>query len=245
MSTVHDAVKSTELLYRLRTAEGELLYVGITRNWPQRMTQHQADKPWWSDVRDIEIVAVLGTRQQVEAIEKAVIKTEAPTYNKTHAVRVMTAPKVTSGPYVIAALRDHQAAVLLWQVNEGDGRCRLLAGVGRWLHHNTLGWGEVTNIAEGDKWWTTIDFGHHEGSHTVSIFDPSLRDPDTDEAFEPPVMEDDGIPKLYIGSNCYHSDHGPGTVIQTAHQLEFLVTFTVGRQAWIRRDDPNVAWWAQ
>ena len=86
MSTVHDAVKSTELLYRLRTAEGELLYVGITRNWPQRMTQHQADKPWWSDVRDIEIVAVLGTRQQVEAIEKAVIKTEAPTYNKTHAV---------------------------------------------------------------------------------------------------------------------------------------------------------------
>jgi predicted GIY-YIG superfamily endonuclease len=84
-----------EFLYRLRASSGELLYVGITRDWPARMKQHQADKPWWSDVAAVELVRVLGTRQQIEAIEKAVIKSEQPIYNKTHngeVRRTLTAP---------------------------------------------------------------------------------------------------------------------------------------------------------
>lgn len=83
-------VKAYEILYRLRGVNGDLLYVGITRDWPTRMKQHQADKPWWCEVAGIELVRVLGTRQQIEAIEKAVIKAERPIYNVVHNERPTT-----------------------------------------------------------------------------------------------------------------------------------------------------------
>lgn len=44
MSNVPDAVNPAEILYRLKGVNGELLYVGITRDWPARMKQHQADE---------------------------------------------------------------------------------------------------------------------------------------------------------------------------------------------------------
>ena len=76
----------SEFLYRLRNGDGDLLYVGITRDWPTRMKQHQADKPWWSDVLGVELVRMDCSRRQIEAIERAVIRAEQPTYNKQHAV---------------------------------------------------------------------------------------------------------------------------------------------------------------
>jgi predicted GIY-YIG superfamily endonuclease len=89
MNTLPTPVNTpVEYLYRLRDQQGELLYVGITRDWPTRMKQHQADKPWWSDVANVELLRVLGTRQQIEAIEKAVIRAETPTYNKVHNAEV-------------------------------------------------------------------------------------------------------------------------------------------------------------
>ena len=78
------AVNTPEILYRLRGVNGELLYVGVTRDFPARLKQHQADKPWFYEVRATEMVNIDGTRKQVEAIERAVIKTEAPIYNVTH-----------------------------------------------------------------------------------------------------------------------------------------------------------------
>lgn len=78
----------SEFLYRLRDIKGGLLYVGITQDWPTRMKQHQADKPWWSEVMAVELVRLDCSRQQTEAIEKAVIKTEQPTYNVTHNAEV-------------------------------------------------------------------------------------------------------------------------------------------------------------
>lgn len=71
-------------LYRLRGVAGELLYVGIASNWPSRMKQHQADKPWWHEVVNVEVVGVVGSRAQLEAIERAVIKSETPIYNVAH-----------------------------------------------------------------------------------------------------------------------------------------------------------------
>lgn len=86
-------VNTPEILYRLRAANGDLLYVGITRDWPTRMKQHAADKLWWDEVRFTEMVYIDGTRAQIEALEKAVIKTELPRFNKQHAVtRTMAAP---------------------------------------------------------------------------------------------------------------------------------------------------------
>ncbi len=79
-------VNTPEILYRLRAATGDLLYVGITRGFPSRLKQHHADKPWAHEIRATEQVHIDGTRAQIEAIEKAVIIAEKPRYNKTHAV---------------------------------------------------------------------------------------------------------------------------------------------------------------
>lgn len=86
---------SPETLYRLRASNGELLYVGITRDWPLRMRQHCADKAWWREVANVELVHMSCTRAQIEAIEKAVIHEERPKYNVAHnaPVRKLTLPK--------------------------------------------------------------------------------------------------------------------------------------------------------
>jgi predicted GIY-YIG superfamily endonuclease len=82
--SVPTPVNTPEILYRLKALNGDLLYVGITRDFPARLKQHQSDKPWFAEVRHIELVHVDGTRAQIEAIEKAVIKAEAPRYNVVH-----------------------------------------------------------------------------------------------------------------------------------------------------------------
>ena len=88
MSERHDTPsvnpRPVEHLYRLRGTSGVLLYVGITNNWPSRMKQHMADKPWWYEVAGVELVGVIGTRAQLESIERAVIKIEEPIYNVAH-----------------------------------------------------------------------------------------------------------------------------------------------------------------
>ena len=108
-------VNTPEILYRLRAANGDLLYVGITRDFPSRLKQHYADKPWAYEIRSTEQVHIDGTRSQIEAIEKAVIIAEKPRYNKTHngGVRRLTlpAPKVEVEREVI------------WWTEEDDGNC--------------------------------------------------------------------------------------------------------------------------
>jgi predicted GIY-YIG superfamily endonuclease len=120
-----------EYLYRLRDQQGELLYVGITRDWPTRMKQHQADKPWWSDVANVELVRVLGTRQQIEAIEKAVIRAETPTYNKVHnALGPFISQNQRDADQVNALLVADGYPPLAW-VDNDDRKCntvRLLRG---------------------------------------------------------------------------------------------------------------------
>jgi len=84
MSESTPFVNTPEILYRLRAANGDLLYVGITRDFPSRLKQHYADKPWANEIRATEQVHIDGTRSQIEAIEKAVIIAEKPRYNKQH-----------------------------------------------------------------------------------------------------------------------------------------------------------------
>lgn len=41
-------------LYRLRAADGTLLYVGCTADLPKRLRRHRSDKPWWPEVAILE-----------------------------------------------------------------------------------------------------------------------------------------------------------------------------------------------
>jgi predicted GIY-YIG superfamily endonuclease len=70
----------TEALYRMRSADGTLLYVGITAYLLARIKQHAKDKRWWDEVAAIA-VEHFPTRNEVEMAELEAIRSERPTYN--------------------------------------------------------------------------------------------------------------------------------------------------------------------
>lgn len=70
-------------LYRFYSRGGTLLYVGITNNITRRVTQHDADKPWFEQAARIE-VEHFDTRRQAQAREAAAIEVENPLYNIHH-----------------------------------------------------------------------------------------------------------------------------------------------------------------
>lgn len=70
-------------LYRLYSAQGELLYVGIADNIPTRLKQHSKDKPWWPQVASTAFQQFT-TRAEAEAAEKRAIQTERPVHNVVH-----------------------------------------------------------------------------------------------------------------------------------------------------------------
>lgn len=76
-----DSVRTA--LYRLRNAEGVLLYVGISSKPPQRWGQHAADKPWWPEVAGLSI-EWCDSRTEALAVEAETIRVEKPLYNVVH-----------------------------------------------------------------------------------------------------------------------------------------------------------------
>jgi predicted GIY-YIG superfamily endonuclease len=70
-------------LYRLRDAEGLLLYIGISARPYQRWIEHAADKAWWAEVSDLSI-EWFESRAEAMAMEAHAIKTEKPRHNLQH-----------------------------------------------------------------------------------------------------------------------------------------------------------------
>ncbi len=70
-------------LYRFYDEAGDLLYVGITLNPGSRFKQHSHDKPWWANVRRIEL-ETHPTRAAALAAETAAILSEGPRHNIVH-----------------------------------------------------------------------------------------------------------------------------------------------------------------
>lgn len=70
-------------VYRLYNHADTLLYIGIARNWPSRMTQHASDKPWWPDVRRVT-TELHPTRKKALDVERDAIVTERPQHNVVH-----------------------------------------------------------------------------------------------------------------------------------------------------------------
>ena len=68
-------------VYRLYDINGRLLYIGRTDNWPRRRHEHEQDKPWWPQVRQIAL-AQFHTLEQTAQAEATAIKREYPTHNK-------------------------------------------------------------------------------------------------------------------------------------------------------------------
>ena len=67
-------------LYRLYSAGGVLLYVGITHSLSARFAEHARDKPWWPEVTR-KTVCWFGCRDEVVAAEAQAIKHGRPVHN--------------------------------------------------------------------------------------------------------------------------------------------------------------------
>lgn len=72
-------------VYRIFNADGDLIYVGITRNWDNRRSHHAANQPWWDEVDDIAF-AYYPNRFEAAVAEREAIKAELPRYNRVHGV---------------------------------------------------------------------------------------------------------------------------------------------------------------
>ncbi len=71
-------------LYRMRDSGGRLLYVGISKRLPERLTEHRKSKPWWSQVARIDIEHFADVSDAIAAEAKA-IRSERPLWNVHHA----------------------------------------------------------------------------------------------------------------------------------------------------------------
>lgn len=81
-------------LYRLRDADGALLYVGITSNLDKRFSEHRSIQRWWPDVADAD-VAFYPDRPSLEAAEREAINTESPRHN---IMGLVSAPRIVAAP---------------------------------------------------------------------------------------------------------------------------------------------------
>jgi predicted GIY-YIG superfamily endonuclease len=70
-----------ETLYRFFDKDGQLLYVGISNSWTQRLKQHYKDSDFFEKATFITL-RHYESRHEVEAAEKIAIQTEGAIYNK-------------------------------------------------------------------------------------------------------------------------------------------------------------------
>lgn len=84
---------SVQKLYRHFSQDGELLYVGITARFPDRIAHHSRHARWWADVARIEI-ETFPDRESVLAAEAKAIKTEFPVFN----IRLKEVERVECAP---------------------------------------------------------------------------------------------------------------------------------------------------
>lgn len=88
---------ANHVLYRFFSSTGQLLYIGITMNPPQRFKAHQGDKDWWTEVSGITVESY-PTREELACAERRAIKVERPAYNKVHNSRSKLASMASSSP---------------------------------------------------------------------------------------------------------------------------------------------------
>lgn len=77
------ASDKSHVLYRFFSENGQLLYVGITMNPPQRFKSHEHEKFWWSEVSGIRVEQHESREKLIEA-ERLAIKIERPIHNVVH-----------------------------------------------------------------------------------------------------------------------------------------------------------------
>lgn len=194
----------SNFLYRLRDADGALLYVGVTNDWPSRFKQHQRDKAWFPAVAVTEIVPIGGSRAQLEAIEKAVIQAEKPVHNVMHNLR---------GSPVITV-----AAQAKWPHSDGESKTSYMArAVKEALAASRVVNAPVTNIIKGSMGNLMFTSEHEDGA--VNYFDrgqfvDTLRGRGAIDSWVPDDLTD-GVPHLTVALS-----DGPDIIVSATEIAE-------------------------
>ena len=89
-----------QYLYRAYGPENQLLYVGISGNWSERLHSHERTSEWM-ELADYVKLERYSTREEVEMAERQAIVTEAPLFNKMHNISFESA-------------KDHFQKVKFW-----------------------------------------------------------------------------------------------------------------------------------
>lgn len=71
------------VLYRFYDAAGQLLYVGISVDFPHRAASHRRRQCWWRD-RARTTLQFFPSRATAEEAERLAIRAEHPRYNVVH-----------------------------------------------------------------------------------------------------------------------------------------------------------------
>lgn len=68
-------------LYRVFSAEGELLYIGISGDVPARLVQHRTTAPWWPSSPPVVTHVDYADRETAHRAEMEAIAAENPLHN--------------------------------------------------------------------------------------------------------------------------------------------------------------------
>lgn len=112
-------------VYRLMDADGRLLYVGMSNDWPSRFAAHYLEKPWIDEVHHIDITWY-GTREQARSAELHAIECEHPRYNIAGRSRDINGPPPKSAAVQFHEIKSQLAGaeqIIAWFVySEGKRR---------------------------------------------------------------------------------------------------------------------------
>ena len=86
---------TNHVLYRFFNSTGQLLYIGITMNPPQRFKEHRDSKDWWTEVAGITVENYPNRTALAEA-ERRAIKVERPRHNIAHNIGQRTSIHVAT-----------------------------------------------------------------------------------------------------------------------------------------------------
>jgi predicted GIY-YIG superfamily endonuclease len=87
------------VLYRMFSATGDLLYVGITSNPHLRFREHQKKQSWWPEVANIGIEH-FSSREELAEAERRAITRERPLWNVVRYERPVVERKRRRPPMV-------------------------------------------------------------------------------------------------------------------------------------------------
>lgn len=83
----------SNILYRMYSDDGILLYVGLTCNLPGRFKKHKAEKDWFVSVSDIRLEH-FDTREELVRAERDAIVSERPRFNVMHNARAAAGNRI-------------------------------------------------------------------------------------------------------------------------------------------------------